>query len=68
MEQVRQPIKREVYLNDPDPLTQAMALPRGQTCHDCQHCARCVAMFGHIPEDEVCDWYPSRFAPARRSG
>ena len=40
----------------------AMNLPDGKTCADCQHCRRCTAMFGHIPADEVCDWFPSRFA------
>lgn len=40
----------------------AMNLPNGKTCADCQHCYRCTKMFGHIPSDEVCDWYPSRFA------
>lgn len=38
-----------------------MNLPPGKTCADCVHCARCTAIFGHIPEDEVCDWSPSRF-------
>lgn len=38
-----------------------MDLPPGKTCGDCVHCKRCTAMFGHIPEDESCDWSPSRF-------
>jgi hypothetical protein len=38
-----------------------MNLPDGKTCADCTHCRRCTLMFGHIPEDEVCDWSPSRF-------
>lgn len=38
-----------------------MNLPEGKTCSDCTHCRRCTLMFGHIPADEVCDWYPSRF-------
>lgn len=38
-----------------------MNLPEGKTCADCTHCRRCTLMFGHIPSDEVCDWYPSRF-------
>jgi hypothetical protein len=42
---------------------KAMDLPEGKTCADCAHCRRCTAMFGHIPQDEVCDWYPSRFQP-----
>lgn len=38
-----------------------MSLPEGKTCGDCVHVRRCTAMFGHIPEDEACDWSPSRF-------
>lgn len=38
-----------------------MNLPVGKTCADCAHCRRCCAIFGHIPGDEVCDFYPSRF-------
>lgn len=41
----------------------AMELPEGKTCGDCLHCRRCCSIFGRIPADEVCDWYPSRFAP-----
>jgi hypothetical protein len=41
----------------------AMNLPPGKTCADCVHFRRCTMMFGHIPADEVCDWYPSRFHP-----
>lgn len=52
---------RRVY----DAETRAMDLPQGKTCADCKHCRRCCAIFGHIPEDQVCDWYPSRFADAR---
>jgi hypothetical protein len=36
-------------------------LPEGKTCGDCVHIDRCQAMFGHIPEDQTCDWYPARF-------
>jgi hypothetical protein len=38
-----------------------MELPDGKTCQDCIHCKRCCLIFGHIPEDEVCDFYPSLF-------
>jgi len=38
-----------------------MDLPPGKTCGDCAHCRRCTMIFGHIPEDESCDWSPSRF-------
>jgi hypothetical protein len=41
-----------------------MNLPEGKTCGDCVHCRRCTVMFGHIPEDESCDWSPSRFREA----
>lgn len=51
--------------------TDEMDLPEGVTCADCVHCRRCCLMFGHIPEDEVCDFSPSRFQrkpPAMLSG
>lgn len=46
-----------------DKETMAMNLPDDKTCADCVHCRRCCAMFGHIPQDQVCDWYPLRFQP-----
>lgn len=39
----------------------SMDLPPGKTCADCAHCERCCAIFGHIPQDEACDFWPSRF-------
>jgi hypothetical protein len=36
-------------------------LPAGKTCGDCEASTRCCSLFGRIPEDEVCDWSPSRF-------
>jgi hypothetical protein len=41
----------------------AMRLPAGKTCGDCAHCRKCCAMFGHVPTDTSCDFYPSRFRP-----
>lgn len=41
-----------------------MELPAGKTCGDCAHLARCVAIFGHVPEDIYCDWFPRRYRPA----
>lgn len=52
----RAPMKRAKHTEP------GMHLPEGKTCADCRHCDRCCAMFGHIPEDEVCDWFPSRFS------
>ena len=49
----RQPYKRG---NEPE-----MDLPEGKTCNDCHHFERCNGMFGHIVEDEVCDWAPCKF-------
>lgn len=43
-----------------------MQLPAGKTCGDCVHCSRCCAMFGHVPEDTYCDWWPSRYREAVR--
>lgn len=45
-----------------------MGLPEGKTCSDCAHCRRCCLMFGHIPEDQSCDWSPSRFTPKKADG
>lgn len=36
-------------------------LPAGKTCGDCVHIPRCEAIFGHIPADETCDWFPIRY-------
>lgn len=38
-----------------------MNLPLGMTCGDCVHIRRCNAMFGHMPPDETCDWFPIKF-------
>lgn len=58
----RQPMTRATH-------TEAgMHLPAGKTCADCHHFPRCNAIYGHIAADEVCDWYPSRFAPGRHRG
>ena len=58
--ETRAPMKRG---QDSSKEGQEMDLPDGKTCADCAHCRRCCMMFGHIPEDEVCDWHPSRFRP-----
>lgn len=58
METQREPMKRSKNNED------RMNLPEGKTCGDCVHARRCTMMFGHIPEDEVCDWAPSRFQEA----
>lgn len=52
----RPPLRRRPY-------DRHMNLPDGKTCSDCVHCHRCCSIYGHIPEDEVCDWAPSRFTP-----
>jgi hypothetical protein len=43
-------------------------LPEGKTCGDCVHINRCASIFGHIPEDQICDWHPIRFQEARHIG
>lgn len=43
---------------------ESLDLPAGKTCGDCVHIRRCAAIFGHIPEDESCDFFPVRFRPA----
>lgn len=40
---------------------QTLNLPPGKTCADCVHTPRCVAIFGMIPEDQACDFFPIRF-------
>ena len=57
----RPPMRRGVST---DAAGKAMDLPEGKTCADCVHCRRCCTIYGHIPEDEVCDWSPSRFRAA----
>jgi len=39
----------------------SLDLPNGLTCGDCVHIPRCEAIFGHIPSDTYCDWWPIRF-------
>ena len=43
-----------------------MILPAGKTCDDCVHLMRCEAIFGHVPADTVCDWFPRRFRERKR--
>lgn len=38
-----------------------MNLPDGRTCGDCFHIKRREAIFGHVPSDTSCDWFPRRF-------
>lgn len=58
MSQQREPLRRSEIDED------RMNLPEGKTCGDCVHTRRCTMMFGHIAEDEACDWTPSRFREA----
>jgi hypothetical protein len=41
-------------------------LPEGKTCGDCFHFKRCNGIYGHIAEDEACDWIPSRFQEPKK--
>lgn len=36
-------------------------LPEGKACGDCINIRLCNSVFGHMPADETCDWYPIRF-------
>jgi hypothetical protein len=58
-EKPREPYKRN-RISDAD----EMSLPEGKTCGNCVHLHRCKWLCGHIPEDEVCDFYPIRFQEA----
>jgi hypothetical protein len=50
--------KRGAFKRGKEP---TMDLPEGKFCGDCANIHRCEAIYGRIPEDEVCDWSPSRF-------
>ena len=41
-----------------------MDFPEGKACEDCIHVQRCCLIFGHLIDDESCDWNPSRFKEA----
>ncbi|MEW6129603.1 MAG: hypothetical protein AB1757_21360 [Acidobacteriota bacterium] len=56
----REPLKRNEHSQ-----MYGMSLPQGKTCKDCVHFKKCNAMFGHIEEDETCDWSPSKFQEKR---
>ncbi len=47
---------------------QSMNLPNSLTCADCVHVRRCVMIFGQLPEDECCQFFPVRFYPANIQG
>lgn len=57
-----EPHKRQVALKHPEEESRSMVLPEGKTCGDCWAFQHCEALYGHIQEDEVCDFYPNRFA------
>lgn len=38
-----------------------MASAEGVTCADCKHTERCCVIFGQLPEDESCHFFPVRF-------
>jgi hypothetical protein len=38
-----------------------MLLPDGVTCKNCCNVTRCVLIFGTHPNDDHCQFYPSRF-------
>ncbi len=40
---------------------KTLNLPEGKTCADCVHTTRCCSIFGHVPADETCDFFPIRF-------
>jgi len=45
-----------------------MNLPDGQTCGDCKHVDRCVALVGAKRTNTVCDWFPRKFTPRASGG
>jgi hypothetical protein len=42
-------------------MSDDMKLPEGETCNDCYHFTRCIALFGAKETNTTCDWSPSRF-------
>ena len=44
-----------------------MELPVGKTCSNCVHERRCCTIFGHVPTDTYCDWFPRRFKEKQSS-
>ncbi len=38
-------------------------LADGLMCADCVNLRRCVMIFGQLPEDQQCQWFPIRFEP-----
>jgi hypothetical protein len=49
------------YVRDTHSTREHMNLPAGRTCGDCNQFQHCAALLSRIKDDEVCDWYPSRF-------
>lgn len=41
-------------------------LPDGETCLSCYHFVYCSRLFACNPDNERCDWSPSRFTPRVR--
>jgi hypothetical protein len=44
-----------------DGMHEVMDLPAGISCSDCSHVDRCCSIFGQLPQDEVCQFFPVRF-------
>jgi hypothetical protein len=59
------PKERKPWLRDKYSDADRMSLPKGQTCGDCVFFRRCAQFTGHIAADQVCDYAPSLFQPAR---
>ncbi len=38
-----------------------MSLPKGKSCGDCVYIERCQDLFGHVPTDTNCSFFPRRF-------
>lgn len=45
----------------PEQWREAMALPPGKTCADCNHYTRCSRLLSREGLETSCDWAPSRF-------
>lgn len=54
-------IKHDCCADEACTSENCMELPTGKTCGDCVSERRCCMMFGHVPTDTYCDWFPRRF-------
>jgi len=60
----RPPHADTVWANGDPHKYETMALPEGVTCASCVYVDRCCLIFGQLPEDRSCQWFPIRYREA----